>query len=67
MIIDKSNLIEKALENHPAVYIEGAAACGKTTAVNMFLAAHPGLDVEVIELGQGTDLSYHEGIKSKKK
>lgn len=67
MIIDKSNLIEKALENYPAVYIEGAAACGKTTAVNMFLAAHPGLDVEVIELDQGTDLSCHEGIILKKK
>lgn len=62
MIIDKSNLIKKALENHPAVYIEGAAACGKTTAVNIFLEAHRDLDVEVIDLNQGADLSYLEGI-----
>lgn len=35
--IDKTKQLEDALEKFPYIYIEGAAACGKTTAVKMLL------------------------------
>ncbi len=35
--IDKTAALRKALEEFPSVYIEGAAACGKHTAVQMLM------------------------------
>ncbi|MDO4312468.1 MAG: LuxR C-terminal-related transcriptional regulator [Eubacteriales bacterium] len=39
--IDKTEALEKGIEVFPSIYIEGAAALGKTTAVRMLLAKHP--------------------------
>lgn len=39
--IDKTSAMEKGIEVFPSIYIEGAAASGKTTAVKMLLARHP--------------------------
>lgn len=39
--IDKTGCLEKGIAAFPSIYIEGAAASGKTTAVRMLLAAHP--------------------------
>lgn len=39
--IDKTRNLEKGIEVFPSIYIEGAAASGKTTAVKMLLAKHP--------------------------
>lgn len=35
--IDKTAKLKKALESFPSIYVEGAAASGKSTAVQMFL------------------------------
>lgn len=39
--IDKTQDLEKGIEVFPSIFIEGAAASGKTVAVNMLLARHP--------------------------
>lgn len=39
--IDKTDALEKGITVFPSIYIEGAAACGKTTAVKMLLSNHP--------------------------
>ena len=39
--IDKTECLEKEIERFPSVYIEGAAGCGKTTMMRMFLEKHP--------------------------
>lgn len=39
--IDKTDALEKGITAFPSIYIEGAAACGKTTAVKMLLLNHP--------------------------
>ena len=35
--IDKTAILERGMEECPSIYIEGAAASGKTTAVRLFL------------------------------
>ena len=42
--IDKTECLEKEIERFPSVYIEGAAGCGKTTMMRMFLEKHPEVD-----------------------
>lgn len=39
--INKTEHLEKGIMVFPSIYMEGAAALGKTTAVKMLLAAHP--------------------------
>lgn len=39
--IDKTQELEKGIRGFPSVFIEGAAASGKTVAVQMFLFKHP--------------------------
>lgn len=39
--IDKTEALEKGIAAFPSIYIEGAAASGKTTAVRMLLGKHP--------------------------
>lgn len=38
--IDKTEFLEKGMATFPSLYIEGAAASGKTTAVRMFLSRY---------------------------
>lgn len=45
--IDKTGALEKGIEVFPSIYIEGAAASGKTTAVRMLLAKHPEIETVV--------------------
>lgn len=45
--IDKTEALEKGIEVFPSLFIEGAAACGKSTAMNMLLEAHPEIDSDV--------------------
>lgn len=40
-MIDKTESLEKGIAVFPSIYIEGSAACGKTTAVRMLLEKHP--------------------------
>lgn len=39
--IDKTEALERGIEVFPSIYIEGAAAVGKTTALRMLAAKHP--------------------------
>lgn len=40
-LIDKTAVLEQAITGYSALYVEGAAATGKTTAVQMLLKMHP--------------------------
>lgn len=40
-LVDKTNSFERGIVKFPSIYMEGAAACGKTTALNMLLDKHP--------------------------
>ena len=46
--IDKTEGLEKGIGVFPSIYIEGAAASGKTTAVQMLLAHHPEVESVVL-------------------
>ena len=46
--IDKTNTLEKGIAEFPSIYMEGAAACGKTTAMKMLLEKHPEVSPFVI-------------------
>lgn len=50
--IDKTEVLEKEIERFPSVYIEGAAGCGKTTAMRMMLAKHPEVEYRVFWLDE---------------
>lgn len=39
--IDKTRALEQGIQAFSSIFLEGAAASGKTTAVNMLLARHP--------------------------
>ncbi len=57
MFIDKTDVINKGIAVFPSLFIEGAAACGKTTAVNMFLEAHPEMPSDVFYMDQERDVN----------
>lgn len=46
-VIDKTEALEKAVRAYPSVYLEGAAASGKTTAVRMLLEKYPQVRTQV--------------------
>lgn len=56
MLIDKTDRLEKCLAEFPSLFIEGAAACGKTTAVNMLLNAHPEMTSDVFYMDKENDI-----------
>ena len=45
--VDKTEVLEKGIDEFPSLFIEGAAACGKTTVVNMYLEKHPEISSDV--------------------
>ena len=47
IFIDKTKVLEEGITDFPSLFIEGAAACGKSTVVNMFLEAHPDVHSDV--------------------
>ncbi len=50
--MDKTECLEKGIVVFPSIYIEGSAACGKTTAVKMLLARHPEVKFHVFDLNR---------------
>lgn len=46
-LIDKTAVLEQAIRRFPALYIEGAAASGKSTAVQIMLKKHPEIIYQV--------------------
>lgn len=48
--IDKTEELQKGIEGFPFVYIEGFAACGKSTAVNMLLEKYPEVERCIIDM-----------------
>ena len=48
--IDKTGELELGLENFPSIYVEGAAASGKTTAVKMLLEKHPEVKCYIFDM-----------------
>lgn len=63
--IDKTQLLEKGMEAFPSIYIEGAAASGKTTAAKMMLARHPEVEYVVFRMDeeQKIPLRFCEKLK----
>lgn len=49
-IIDKTEVLEKGVLGFPSLYIEGATATGKTTAVRLLLSRHPEIQPVVFDL-----------------
>ena len=50
LYIDKTEELQKGIEGFPFVYIEGFAACGKSTAVRMLLEKHPAVESYVVNM-----------------
>ncbi len=50
--IDKTRALEKELKHFPGIYLEGAAASGKTTAVKMLLSKRNDVVAEVFFMNQ---------------
>ena len=49
-LINKTESLEKGIEGFPSIYIMGAAATGKSTAVQMLLAQHPEVEFQIVDL-----------------
>ncbi len=67
--IDKTEELEKGIVVFPSIYIEGAAATGKTTAVKMLLARYPEVEQKLVWMDRevrdiGAFLEYLDKIKS---
>lgn len=52
LYIDKTASLEKGIAVFPSIYVEGAAASGKTTAVRMLLEKHPEVSSYVFWMGK---------------
>ena len=61
--IDKSAGLEQALKEYPCVYLEGAAASGKTTAVRMLCRRQENLSVLAVSAGEEALETYGERIR----
>ena len=48
--IDKTAILERGMEEFPSIYIEGAAASGKTTAVRLLLRKNPDMKAYILEM-----------------
>lgn len=48
--IDKTSELEKGIAAFPSIYIEGAAATGKTTAVKLLLEHHPEVEYSLFRM-----------------
>lgn len=64
IVIDKTNVLEKGIAEFPSLFIEGAAACGKSTVVSMFLEAHPDVHSDVFFMDEELDdfVSFKERL-----
>lgn len=50
LYIDKTEALEKGIELFPSIYIEGAAATGKTCAMRALRRKHPEVEIQVLDL-----------------
>lgn len=50
--VDKTAALEKAMNRFPSLYLEGAAASGKTTAVKMLLGKHTDVTHQIFFMDQ---------------
>ena len=50
--VDKTEVLEKRLNQYPSIYIEAAAASGKTTAVQMLVEKHPEISVYTYDMNE---------------
>ena len=48
--IDKTKHLEEGISRFPSIYIEGNAACGKTTVVEMLLRKYPEIEAHTFDL-----------------
>lgn len=48
--IDKTEALEKGIALFPSIYIEGAAATGKTCAMKMLRRKHPEVEIQALDL-----------------
>lgn len=55
LYIDKTEELQKGIEGFPFVYIEGFAACGKSTAVKMLLEKHPEAESYVVNMNSNRE------------
>lgn len=60
--IDKTETLEKGITAFPSIYIEGAAASGKTTAVKMLLARHPEVEPIVFNMEEEQDSEHFQAV-----
>ena len=58
--IDKTLAAEEALRQFPVLYLEGAAACGKTTLIRMLCEKHP--EVKSVRFRMDEELRYPEWL-----
>lgn len=64
--IDKTEFLEKGMATFPSLYIEGAAASGKTTVVRMFLSRYPDMEYFVfwMDTEQENPVAFYENWKN---
>lgn len=61
--IDKTEVLEKGIRIFPSIFLEGAAASGKSTAVEMLLDNHPEVSAFTINIEEITgDAKLHEQL-----
>lgn len=53
--IDKTEVLEKGIRISPSIFLEGAAASGKSTAVKMLIGKHPEVSIFSINMEEITD------------
>lgn len=64
-LVDKTESLEKGIIVFPSIYIEGSAASGKTTAVQMLLERHP--DVEAVTCQMDKEEAWSDQFPGKLK
>lgn len=52
--IDKTEVLEKGIRISPSIFLEGAAASGKSTAVKMLIGKHPEVSIFSINMEEIT-------------
>ena len=63
-MIDKTEVLEKEIVVFPSIYIEGAAASGKSTAVQMLLEKHSEVDREVFLMDVQEPMHFQERLQT---
>lgn len=63
--IDKTEVLEKGIRISPSIFLEGAAASGKSTAVEMLIGKHPEVSAISLNMEEITDENrLHEQLET---